>query len=310
MPLGFYLGSLASVRLPGPTQLDGRSPLVAASAWLAVLIIPLVLVRLYTHVRYLRQTGRGLLKHIWSPHVATTMIGITFVVTMAVRQSWTYSEVLSDLAHGMTSGLFAKMLLGIALLVGATAGGVTAGRFKIVKPDLASMARHLVGGTLMGVGGLLIPGGNTGLALVGLPEDSQQAGCGCWSFPSPAWRRELIQYPREPASTSRALFCRSRKTRLDGKLASVRSPSRSRMPGFCIGCAPWTRPEGPSLRRARRGHPVARPEIRHQGPDQFFGRHCMPSNLRFSMKQSRDILRRSGASSLPRSKAALVTRRA
>jgi hypothetical protein len=61
------------------------------------------------------------------------------------------------------------MLLGIALLVGATAGGVAAGRFKIVKPDLASMARHLVGGTLMGAGGLLIPGGNTGLALVGLP---------------------------------------------------------------------------------------------------------------------------------------------
>jgi Sulphur transport len=73
------------------------------------------------------------------------------------------------LAHGMTSGLFAKMLLGIALLVGATAGGVAAGRLKIVKPDLASMARHLVGGTLMGAGGLLIPGGNTGLALVGLP---------------------------------------------------------------------------------------------------------------------------------------------
>lgn len=167
-PLGFYLGSLASLRLPGPTQLDGRSPLIAASAWLAVLAIPLVLLRLHTHIRILRRSGRGL-RHMWSPHVATTVIGITFVVTMAVQQNWTYSDVLSDLAHGMTSGLSAKMLLGIVLLVGATAGGITAGRFKIVKPDLASMARHLVGGTLMGAGGLLIPGGNTGLALVGLP---------------------------------------------------------------------------------------------------------------------------------------------
>lgn len=169
MPLGFYLGSLATVSVPSPTQLDGRSPLVAASAWLSVLTILLVLARLYTHVRHLRQTGRGLLKHIWSPHVATTIIGITFVVTMAVQQNWTYSEVLSDLALGMTSGLFAKMLLGIALLVGATAGGVTAGRFKLVKPDLASMTRHLAGGTLMGAGGLLIPGGNSGLALAGIP---------------------------------------------------------------------------------------------------------------------------------------------
>ena len=168
-PLGFYLGSLATVRLPGPTQLDGISPLVAASAWLAVLVIPLVLVRLYTHFRYMRQIGRGLLKHIWSPEFATTIIGITFVVTMAVQQSWTYSEVLTDLAHGATSGLFAKMFLGLALLLGATAGGVMAGRFRIVKPDLASTARHLIGGTLMGAGALLIPGGNTVLALVGLP---------------------------------------------------------------------------------------------------------------------------------------------
>lgn len=168
MPLGFYLGSLPTLPLPGPTQLAGKSPLVAASAWLAVLVIPLALVRLHTYVRSLRQTGRGF-RHIWSPHVATTVIGVTFVVTMAVQQNWTYSDVLSDLAHGMTSGLFARMLLGIVLLVGAMAGGVTAGRFKIVKPGLANTARHLVGGMLMGAGALLIPDGNTGLALVGLP---------------------------------------------------------------------------------------------------------------------------------------------
>ena len=117
----------------------------------------------------MRQTGSDLLNHIWSPHVATTMIGISFAVAMAVQQNWTYSEILSDLAHGMTRGLFAKMLLGIALLVGATIGGATAGRFTIVKPNLPSLVRHLAGGALMGIGGLLIPGGNTGLALVGLP---------------------------------------------------------------------------------------------------------------------------------------------
>jgi toxin CptA len=169
MPLGFYLSTMATAYLPGPTQLDSRSPLIAASAWLAVPVIPLVLVRLYTHIRYMRQTGRDLLDHIWSPHVATTIIGITFVVMMAVQQNWTYAEVLSELAHGMTSGLFGKILLGIALLGGAILGGVTAGRFKIAAPDLASMLRHLAGGALMGAGGLLIPGGNTGLALVGLP---------------------------------------------------------------------------------------------------------------------------------------------
>src|SRR5215470_12640913 len=63
MPIGFYVGSLASMRLPDPAQLDGRSPVIAASAWLAVLVIPITLVRVYTHIRSARQTRRG-----WLPH--------------------------------------------------------------------------------------------------------------------------------------------------------------------------------------------------------------------------------------------------
>jgi uncharacterized membrane protein YedE/YeeE len=168
-PFGFYLGSLATAHLPGPTQLDDRSPLISASTWLALLIIPLIFVRIYMHLRYMRRTGRGLWVHIWSPHVATTIIGITFLVTMVAQQNWTYSEVLTDLARGMTFGLRPKVFLGVALFAGAMLGGVTAGRFKIVAPDLAGIVRHLAGGMLMGVGALLMPGGNTRLALVGLP---------------------------------------------------------------------------------------------------------------------------------------------
>jgi hypothetical protein len=168
-PFGFYLGSLAIEYLPSPTQLDDRSPLISASTWIALLIIPLICARIYTHLRYMRRTGRSLWVHICSPHVATTIIGITFLVTMVTQPNWTYSEVLSDLAHGMTFGMRPKVLLGVALLAGAMLGGVTAGRFKIVAPDLAGIVRHLAGGILMGAGALLIPGGNTGLALVGLP---------------------------------------------------------------------------------------------------------------------------------------------
>jgi hypothetical protein len=85
------------------------------------------------------------------------------------QQDWIYSEVLSDLAHGMTFGLRPKVLLGVPLLVGAMLGGMTARRFKIVEPDLAGIVRHLAGGIFMGARALLIPGGNTKLALVGLP---------------------------------------------------------------------------------------------------------------------------------------------
>jgi toxin CptA len=169
MPFEFYLGGVAVAHLPVPAQLDEGSPLVAASAWLLAPIIVVILARLYAHVRQMRQTTRTLWNHIWSPHVATTIIGIAFVVTTGAQQSWTYSDVLSDLAHGVTTGLPRKALLGVALLIGAFLGGVSAGRFKVAPPNVAEIGRHLAGGILMGAAALLIPGGNTGLALVGLP---------------------------------------------------------------------------------------------------------------------------------------------
>jgi uncharacterized membrane protein YedE/YeeE len=169
MPFGFYLGGVAAVHLPTPAQLDERSPLLVASAGLVAPVLVLVLARLYTHVRHMRQTSHTLWDHIWSPHVATTIIGIAFVVTTGAQQAWTYSDVLSDLAHGVTTDLQRKALLGVALLAGAILGGVTAGRFKIGTTDLTTIVRHFAGGILMGIGALLIPGGNTGLALVGLP---------------------------------------------------------------------------------------------------------------------------------------------
>ena len=70
MPFGFYFGGLAAAHLPTPTQSDERSPLIVASAWLVVPVLVLVLVRLYTHVRHMRQAGRTLSAHIWSPCVA------------------------------------------------------------------------------------------------------------------------------------------------------------------------------------------------------------------------------------------------
>lgn len=169
MPFGFYLGGVAVAHLPIPAQLDEGSPLVAASASLVAPIIVLILARLYSHVRQMRQTTRTLWDHIWSPHVATTIIGIAFVVTTGAQQSWTYSDVLSDLAHSVTTGLPHKALLGVALLVGAILGGISAGRFKVSPPNVAEIACHFAGGIFMGAGALLIPGGNTGLALVGLP---------------------------------------------------------------------------------------------------------------------------------------------
>jgi len=69
----------------------------------------------------------------------------------------------------MTSSLLARGLLLVALFVGALIGGWTAGRFRSTPVSGSHILKRFVGGMLMGWGNLLIPGGNDGLILLGMP---------------------------------------------------------------------------------------------------------------------------------------------
>jgi hypothetical protein len=69
---------------------------------------------------------------------------------------------------------FAGTTPGSTVSVGAggaerTLTNVAAGRLHFTRVRAASLARCLIGGVLMGWGSLLIPGGNDGLILVGMP---------------------------------------------------------------------------------------------------------------------------------------------
>jgi toxin CptA len=83
--------------------------------------------------------------------------------------AWAYTDVLAELARGMMHSLLARALLLLCLLLGAVLGGWTAGRFRHTPIGPAAVFRCLAGGVLMGWGSLLIPGGNDGLILVGMP---------------------------------------------------------------------------------------------------------------------------------------------
>ena len=77
--------------------------------------------------------------------------------------------MLADLAHGMAHSLLARFLLVLCLLLGALAGGWHARRLRSVRVSPGAVLRCFTGGVLMGWGSLLIPGGNDGLILVGMP---------------------------------------------------------------------------------------------------------------------------------------------
>jgi toxin CptA len=176
-PLGFYLGC-ATVgpvfAAAPPTKLAQNSPVLAAATWLVAPFVAFVLWRVARGWRAATQGAAArwherVAAHVWSPHVATTVIGVTFVVLLLLVGGWAYTDVLAELARGMAASVGARSALAIALLAGAALGGWTAGRFRSAAIAPAQLARCLAGGVLMGWGSLLLPGGNDGLILVGMP---------------------------------------------------------------------------------------------------------------------------------------------
>jgi hypothetical protein len=57
----------------------------------------------------------------------------------------------------------------LALIAGAVIAGLLARNFVLRRPNLAGLGRSLLGGTIMGFGGTLIPGGNDSLLLAAIP---------------------------------------------------------------------------------------------------------------------------------------------
>lgn len=170
VPTGFFLGCLLAgpVLTAAPAMpAAGMSPIFVLASWLTIPLGALLLWRMargYAHAR----SGR-LAEYVWSPHVATGVIGLTFVIMMLTVGPWSYTDYLASVARGQLDGFGWRAVLFLALLAGATVGGWTAGRLKMVVPVAADLGRCLAGGMLMGAGSVLIPGSNDGLILVGTP---------------------------------------------------------------------------------------------------------------------------------------------
>jgi Sulphur transport len=170
-PLGYYVGCLtvgAVFAPPAHAPLPQGSPVLQAPAWAAVAFLVYAAGRIAWPLR--REGWRGLAARVWAPHAATIVIGIAFVaMLLLVGGSWAYTDVLAELARGMAGSLPARIVLLLALLLGAVAGGWTAGRLRSTRVVPVQLLRCFSGGVLMAWGSLLIPGSNDGLILVGMP---------------------------------------------------------------------------------------------------------------------------------------------
>ena len=183
-PPGFYVGCVTAAQVfpfPAQQKLSDDSLVLQAPSWVALSVAGFMVWRLGRPLFRSRADAAalptaaprrivaGLAARVWSPHAATTVIGITFLFMFLLVGAWAYTDVLAELARGMAGNLVARCLFAFALLAGAMLGGYTAGRWRSTPVSLAQASRCFSGGLLMGWGSLLIPGGNDGLILVGMP---------------------------------------------------------------------------------------------------------------------------------------------
>jgi toxin CptA len=182
VPVGFFVGcaTVPPLFMPAmPKRLADGSPVFGANAWGAALC-GLLVIGWILRMRRTAQRGDtgaatpvaarfGFAARVWSPGAATTVIGITFFFMLLLVGPWAYTDALADVARKMPHDLAARGALMFALLAGAFVGGLTARRFGSTPVTLPRVARCFASGLLMGWGSLLIPGGNDGLILVGMP---------------------------------------------------------------------------------------------------------------------------------------------
>jgi Sulphur transport len=175
-PAGFYAGCASVNHLfPQYRQLplaEGSS-LFHGSAILAAVVLALMLLRTLWPIAMLRAslqqaTRISFAERVWSPHVATTVIGISFLFLLLMAGAWAYTDVLAEVARGVTMKIASRSLLLLALFLGAVSGGLSAGRFHS-RLSVIQLGKCFAGGTMMGWGSLLIPGSNDGLILLGMP---------------------------------------------------------------------------------------------------------------------------------------------
>jgi len=176
-PVGYFFGCLSVEALFSPeprSSLPSDTLMVGAANGALLPLIALLAWRV--HKRFWRKHDpRDEKKRahfeslLWSPHGSTVTIGLMFLATTLLVGTWAYTDVLAELAHGMSMRLHAGALMTVALLLGAMVGGYTAGRMRWYPISITAFARCFAGGVLMAWGSLLVPGGNDGLILIGMP---------------------------------------------------------------------------------------------------------------------------------------------
>jgi uncharacterized membrane protein YedE/YeeE len=162
-----------------PLLLKAPKPLILTGLGVLWLLACWEIVRLWRS-RAKGKSGRQL---FFSRHyrlsTAALLLGTCGGVLYVLHDAWTYTNVLKQevqsLWHLNEQPGTIKLLFFLALFCGMLLSAWQRGSLKLRWRRLKAWPRHLMGGTLMGAGAVLIPGGNDTLILKSLPGLSPHA---------------------------------------------------------------------------------------------------------------------------------------
>lgn len=151
--------------------------------WLSVPVGLLVLRELVFLVRRLRRAGsvrRFVGAPIYSLSAAAALVGGANAVLLMAWGPWSFTGTLLCTMEAETvARCGASQSIPLLVLVAALSGMALSSwqrkSFRLQRPHPREMMRHIAGGLLMGFGAMLIPGGNDGLILFGIPSLSPHA---------------------------------------------------------------------------------------------------------------------------------------
>lgn len=115
----------------------------------------------------------------WPLSVAVLLIAVANVTLLLIGRPWSFTATAVCTAGAapvapcmQTGGLW---LISISAMAAMIASAQLRGSFRLRRLRLGAAGRHFAGGLTMGAGAALVPGGNDGLILFGLPSLSPHA---------------------------------------------------------------------------------------------------------------------------------------
>lgn len=172
LPVGLGLGFVLVEFLPALVAAPSRSnplALPGPNGWLALALFALAAL-VAGRLLAVREKFR-LRSASWPFPMTMVLFGLAGALLYALVPGWTYADAVRRAVGAVPSAMagIAAAVCALASLAGTLSAGLRSGSFHCRAPTPIGIVRSLLGGTIMALGSVLIPGGNDTLLFAALP---------------------------------------------------------------------------------------------------------------------------------------------